>query len=87
MNSVVKFQCLYDYLIQEIRQRYLRRRLVNPVTHFQQASLIFLVVLSCFLSTQDRIHRASSELKSSILSIRGTSMCYVKFSTQNYKSA
>ena len=55
MNSVVKFQCLYDYLIQEIRQRYLRRRLVNPVTHFQQASLIFLVVL---ISTQDRIHRA-----------------------------
>lgn len=84
MNSVVKFQCLYDYLIQEIRQRYLRRRLVNPVTHFLQASLIFLVVL---ISTQDRIHRASLELKSSILSIRGTSMCYVKFSTQNYKSA
>lgn len=84
MNSVVKFQCLYDYLIQEIRQRYLRRSLMNPVTHFQQASLIFLVVL---ISTQDRIHRASSELKSSILSIRGTSMCYVKFSTQNYKSA
>lgn len=84
MNSVVKFQCLYDYLIQEIRQRYLRRRLVNPVTHFLQASLIFLVAL---ISTQDRIHRASSEIKSSILSIRGTSMCYVKFSTQNYKSA
>ena len=62
----------------------MRRRLVNPVTHFLQASLIFLVVL---ISTQDRIHRASLELKSSILSIRGTSMCYVKFSTQNYKSA